>query len=228
MSTFLSRLQSSKPCLIVSIPGNTVDLARAAEAAGADAIKVHINVTHHASHLTFGTLEQERPALEKVLAAVKIPVGLVPGEDLAITAETTQAIASMGFSFVDGYAHTLPTWFRGGAMDYWAAINPTYTSVEIAALANLPWVDVIEAAVIPTEAYGQLLSMRDLARYYEIARMLTKPFVVPSQRKLRVQDVTSLLTAGVKNIMIGAVVTGMRAPEVEAATREFRKAMDAG
>ncbi len=228
MSTFLSKLQSSKPCLIVSLPGNNVEMACAAEAAGADAIKVHLNVTHHATHLTFGPLEAERPALEQVLAAVKIPVGLVPGEDLAISPETTQAIAEMGFTFVDAYAHTLPTWFRAGQMDYWAAVNPTYSSAEMVSLAALPWVDVIEAAVIPTEAYGQLLSMRDLARYHEIARLLSKPFVVPSQRKLRLEDVPSLLSAGVKNIMIGAVVTGMQVRGIETVTREFRRTLDAG
>ena len=227
MSAFLSKLQSAMPCLIVSIPGNHVEMAQAAEAAGADAVKTHIHVTHHASGITFGKLEQERTALEKIIASVKIPVGLVPGEDLAISTETMRAISEMGFAFVDGYAHTLPTWIRGGKLDYWAAINPTYTAVEIQHLAELPWVDVIEAAVIPSDAYGQLLSVRDLARYHEIARLLTKPFVVPSQRKLRVEDVPSLLTVGAKNIMIGAVVTGMDVPGIENATRAFRQAMDA-
>jgi hypothetical protein len=226
MSSFLSKLQGAAPCLIVSIPGNHVDMAKAAEAAGADAIKLHIDVTHHASHLTFGSLEKERPALEKILAAIRIPAGLVPGEDLAISAETMNAISEMGFTFFDGYAHTLPAWVRGGKMDYWAAINPTYTTVEIQHLASLPWVDAIEAAVIPSEAYGQLLSIRDLARYHEIAKALTKPFVVPSQRKLRTEDIASLLAVGAKNLMIGAVVTGMDAAGVEAATRAFRRALD--
>ena len=227
MSTFLHKLQSASPCLIVSIPGNNVDMAKAAEAAGADAVKTHINVTHHASHLTFGSLEQERPALEKILAAVRIPVGLVPGEDLGISPETVKAITAMGFTFIDGYAHTLPAWVRGGKLDYWAAINPTYTATEIQHLASLPWVDVIEAAIIPTEAYGQLLSIRDLARYHELSQILTKPFVVPSQRKLRVEDVPSLLAVGAKNLMIGAVVTGMDVAGVEAVTRAFRRAIDA-
>ena len=227
MSTFLSELQSARPCLIVSIPGNHADMAQAAEAAGADAIKLHINVTHHATGITFGTLEQERAALEKISAAVKIPVGLVPGEDLAISPETVNAIAAMGFTFIDGYAHTLPGWLRGGKMDYWAAINPTYTINEIKHLADLPWVDVIEAAIIPADAYGQLLSIRDLARYRELHQILTKPFVVPSQRRLRVEDVPGLLAVGAKNIMIGAVVTGMEVAGIKTLTRAFRRAMDA-
>ena len=227
MSAFLSKLQSVTPCLIVSIPGNHVEMAQAAAAAGADAVKTHISVTHHASGITFGKLEQERAALEEIITAVNIPVGLVPGEDLAISAETMHTISEMGFAFIDGYAQTLPAWLHSGKMDYWASINPTYTSVEMQHLADLPWVDVIEAAVIPSDAYGQLLSIRDLARYHEIAKSLAKPFVVPSQRKLRIEDVPSLLAVGVKNIMIGAVVTGMDVTGIETATRAFRRALDA-
>lgn len=226
MTTFLSKLQSASPCLIVSLPRNDPHMAQAAEAAGADAIKVHVNVTHHATQITFGTLEEERAALERVLGAVKIPVGLVPGEDLALSSETLSAIEAMGFALIDGYSHTLPAWIRGGRMDLWAAIDPTYSAAEISALARLPWVDAVEAAIIPTAAYGQLLSTRDLARYRDLAGMLSKPFVVPSQRKLRVQDVPSLLSVGVKNIMIGAVVTGMEISGIEAATRAFRRALD--
>ena len=227
MSTLLSKLQSASPCLIVSIPGNHADMAKSAEAAGADAVKVHIHVTHHATGITFGTLEQERAALEKIIASVKIPVGLVPGEDIGISPETFKTISEMGFTFIDGYAHTLPAWGRGGKMDYWAAINPTYTITEIQHLADLPWVDAIETSIVPADAYGRFLSIRDLARYREIAKLLNKPFVVPSQRKLRVEDVQSLLAVGAKNLMIGAVVTGMDVAGVEAATRAFRRAMDA-
>jgi len=226
MSNFLKQLQSAKPCLIVSIPGNHADMARAAEAAGADAIKTHIHVTHHATGITFGTLDQERRALEEIMRVSKIPVGLVPGEDLAITRETMQAIQSMGFTFIDGYSQTLPAWLRGDMMDLWAAINPTYSITEIEQIAALPWVDVVEAAVIPPEAYGQLLSVRDLAHYRELSKILSKPFVVPSQRKLRAEDVPSLVAVGAKNLMIGAVVTGMDIAGIETATRAFRQAMD--
>jgi len=229
MSHLLHLMQSSRPVLIVSLPANSVDQALAAEAAGADAIKVHINVTHHATGVTFGSLEQERPALEAILRAVKIPVGLVPGEDIRIDLDTYRQIAEMGFALVDAYAHVTPASFQGlEGLDLWVAADSKYGLAETAALARLPWVDAIEAAVIPTGEYGQLLSQRDLATYLLLAEALEKPFVVPSQRRLRVEDVPALLAVGAKNIMIGAVVTGKEVKGIEQGTRDFRLALDSG
>jgi hypothetical protein len=227
MSEFLHLLQSTKPALIVSLTSNSVEQARAAEAAGADAIKVHINVTHHATGVTFGTLAQERPALEAILGAVKIPVGLVPGEDVRITRADYREIAAMGFTVVDAFAHVTPGNYEClPGMDLWVAADCQYSLDEVAALTRLPWVDAIEAAVIPTAEYGQLLSQRDLATYLLLAETLEKPFVVPSQRRLRVEDVPALLAVGAKNLMIGAVVTGKEVKGIEEATRAFRRALD--
>ena len=43
---YLSVLNQRRPALIVSLPGNRVELARAAVECGADVIKVHMNVQH--------------------------------------------------------------------------------------------------------------------------------------------------------------------------------------
>jgi hypothetical protein len=227
MSALLHLLQSTRPVLIVSLPANSVEQALAAEAAGADAIKLHINVSHHASGTAFGTLDDEQPALEAILRAVRIPVGLVPGEDLHITADTYRRIADLGFTLVDAYAHVTPGLFTGQPpLDLWLAGNSSYSLTELGALARLPWVDVVEASVIPPGEYGQFLSQRDLANYLLLAETLSKPFVVPSQRRLRVEDVPALLEVGAKNIMIGAVVTGKDVKGIEQATRAFRQALD--
>ena len=42
--------------LIASLPRNDPELARAALAGGADVLKVHLNVTHNASGVRFGSL----------------------------------------------------------------------------------------------------------------------------------------------------------------------------
>lgn len=229
MSQLLHLMQSTQPVLIVSLPANSVEQAKAAEAAGADAIKVHIDVTHHATGVTFGSLAQERAALAAILEAVEIPVGLVPGEDVRISLETYRSIADMGFTLVDAYAHHTPALAeRISGLDLWVAGDCRYTLEEIAALSRLPWVDAVEAAVIPTGEYGQFLSQRDLAAYLQLSEMLDTPFVVPSQRLLRIEDVPALLAVGAKNLMIGAVVTGKEVEGIERATRAFRRALDEG
>lgn len=81
MSRLLEKLKSSKMCLIASIPQNNYELAKAAWEAGADAIKVHINIWHRASGNSFGSLEENREVFEKILKDSPVPVGIVAGEN---------------------------------------------------------------------------------------------------------------------------------------------------
>jgi len=228
MSRFLDQLRSEKPCLIVSIPTNSVEEALAAQAGGADAIKVHSNVKHHATGITFGTLEQEEPRLRAIVEAVRIPVGLVPGETLELTMGFFQLVRDIGLVMVDAFAQFMPALVRrveGIAMG--AASDSSYSFEEIRNLAALPWLDTVEVAKVPTSEYGQLLSWRDVAYYAAVTKMLDKPIIVPTQRKIRIDDIPALLQVGVKNIMIGAIVTGRKAADIERVAREFRQAMDA-
>ena len=50
----LLSLLRQRPALAVSLPLNDIALAKAAEEAGADALKIHINVHHDASGTHFG------------------------------------------------------------------------------------------------------------------------------------------------------------------------------
>ena len=52
---FRQMIESNSFTVVVSLPANDLDLARAALDAGAQAIKVHCNVWHRASGHTFGT-----------------------------------------------------------------------------------------------------------------------------------------------------------------------------
>ena len=77
--------------LMVSLPRNDLELAQAAVDAGAQCIKVHLNCHHYASDTTFGSLDQERPVLKKILAAVDIPGGYRYRRDQPTNARGAQA-----------------------------------------------------------------------------------------------------------------------------------------
>jgi len=83
-----------RPLLIVSLPRNDVTLAVAAKESGAHVLKVHVNVRHLASGTVFGSLPEERPQLEKILA-LGLPTGLVPGEEQMIAPEEISVIRRM-------------------------------------------------------------------------------------------------------------------------------------
>lgn len=228
MSRFVELLRTRRMTLLVSLPQNEPELAQAALEAGADALKVHINVAHRASGTYFGSLAEEGDNLRRILAlAGQRPCGIVPGAAPVIQEPEIRELAALGFDFISAYGHHLAPGVLGlPGVAKMVAPDYTYSQGEIAALRDLP-VDVVEASVIPPEGYGMPLSVRDLLGYRKIVEWTGKPVVVPTQRVVRPEDLAALVEAGVKGIMIGAIVTGKTAGTVAEATRRFRRAIDA-
>ena len=228
MNEYLKMLREKRMTLIMSLPANDPRLCRAAFEAGADAVKVHINVDHRASGTHFGRLAEERAALEEMLESRKGPMGLVLGGSLEGVALDVREAGKLPFAFHSVYAHHLPAWAmeaRGKAA-LMAAANVDYTPEMIAAMPAAG-TDVLEASVIPGAEYGAALSMRDLILYRQIAGSVDIPVVVPTQRAIRPEEVSLMAGIGVRGLMIGAVVTGKTEHSIGAAVEAFRKAIDA-
>jgi L-alanine-DL-glutamate epimerase-like enolase superfamily enzyme len=210
-----------RPGLIVSLPVNSPALARAAAEAGADALKVHINVRHEASGTAFGSLAEERDSLTRILA-VGLPTGIVPGAAGALPSPADMhELEAMGVDFFDLYDHDMPLWLaRWQGMTRAVAISQA-TPLEAAAdLAALGF-EMVEAAIIPCQGYGQPLSVADLAAYRRVRRATRLPIIVPTQRAIQPDDLPALLAIGMDAIMIGAIVTGQEPGSLGRATERF-------
>ncbi len=216
--------------LLVSLPRNDIDLARAALESGADGVKVHIGLHHHASGLITGTLDEEADRIAEIVA-LGLPVGIVPGagEGLATHAEMLR-LADLGVDFFDLYAEDMPAWML--CMDdcamsvmvaFSSACNP-WGLVEHTGGESRP--ALIEASVMPHEVYGQALTAADVSRYAEIAHRSGLPVVVPSQKNIKPEEVAALSDAGTAAVLIGAIVTGTEVAGIADATGRFRAAID--
>ena len=225
MNDYLRMLKEKKLTLIMSLPRNDPALCRAAFESGADAVKVHINVDHRAGGTHFGRLAEERPALEEMLDQRKGPMGLVVGGTLEAAGLDQRELRALPFSFHSVYAHCMPAWALGSGVPLMAACDGSYSLEEIKAMPACG-ADVLEASVISGAEYGRPLSMRDLITYRAIARAVSVPVVVPTQRFIRPEEVDALIRTGVKGLMIGAVVTGKEEASIARAVRAFRKAID--
>ena len=225
MNEYLAMLKEKKLTLIMSLPANDPALCRAAFEAGADAVKVHINVDHRASGTHFGRLAEEREALETMLEGRHGPMGLVIGGSLEAAGLDAAEAAELPFAFHSVYAHHLPVWAPRGQAALMAACDSSYSMELIAGMGPLG-VDVCEASVIPGNEYGQGLSLKDLLLYRQIAETAGIPVVIPTQRAIRPEEVSALIRCGVKGLMIGAVVTGKTEQTIAAAVTAFRKAID--
>lgn len=226
MAGRLLALLAERPRLIVSLPANSPDLARAAADGGADALKVHLHVRHEASGARFGDLSEERASLEAILA-LGLPVGVVPGAgDELPSPEEMDAIAAMGMDFFDLYAHDMPAWLVGfAAMTRAIALDHSWDAESLRQYAALGF-ELIEAAVVPHEGYGRPLSAADLACYRRVREATDLPIIIPTQRAIRPEEAPLLVgPIGINAIMIGVIVTGREPRSLRAATERFASAL---
>jgi hypothetical protein len=227
MSKLMNVLKDKEFSLFVSLPSNSMELAQAAIEGGADVIKVHMNVEHRASGNSFGSLRDNQHVFENIVRDFQGPVGIVPGDSiLKVTQEEIDALIHMGIDFLSLYGHDAPAYLLSeNRVSKMIAINHSYSWQEIESYNSLP-INVLEASVIPGDQYGTPLSVRDLMMYQQLTAQVTKPIIVPTQRKIGVDDLEGLLQTGVKGVMIGAIVTGADVDSIYQTTKTFRKKID--
>lgn len=228
MSRIEELMKTKKMVLIVSLPENSYEMAEAAWLAGADAIKVHINVFHRASQNNFGTLESEKKVFEKIIKNSPVPVGIVIGEETAVAETLVDDVKAMGFDFISLYAHYTPTVLatnRNGLGNF-LAVNYTYSFEEINILSNSFVADILEMSIVQPEGYGERLNARDLAKYEYISKMSKIPTVVPTQRLVYPSDVESLAKCKINALMVGAISIGKTIDSLTGKVRDFKKAIE--
>lgn len=224
MNQLLQQLQNHSFTLLVSLPHNEVALAEAALRGGARGLKVHLNVHHAASGTQFGSFAQERDVLAQIAELAKAhdaSVGVVPGgAPFASEAEFAE-LAKLGIDYFDAYAADAPAWtLTQNHLDKMLAAHYGASMKFVKSLETLG-MQLCEASILPHEQYGQPLRVLDVAAYQQICQTLKTPVIVPTQKKILPAEMQILRDAGVKALLIGAVVTGDQPESIEKATAEF-------
>lgn len=224
--------RTGPPPLLVSLPANDLILAKAAVDGGAEGLKVHINITHAAAGVRFGSLAEEAHVLEQIVA-LGLPVGIVPGDagEMADAADLRR-ISDLGLDFIDAYVSAMPAWMLYqddipvmAALGHADLQHPSRMTV----LAALKKICMVEASIIDHAGYGQDLSVSDLCDYTGVVgamRAAAKPVIVPTQRRVLPEDVAALTATGIRGLLIGAIVTGGEAVTIRDAARRYRTALE--
>lgn len=212
--------------LIVSLPRNEAPFATAAQAAGADAVKVHLNCHHPASGTLFGSWQEEKGRIEAVRSAISIPVGLMPGHGVIASKEELQAAASAGLSFLDLYLRDAPAYIYDTPLARWLAVGPEEAAEGFKQIEMFPG-DACEASFTDRSRYGTPLDQDDLRVLATLAQRCPRPVLLPTQKAVRPEQVAELQAVGVKGLMIGAVVTGHDPDTLFEATRAFAQRVHA-
>lgn len=221
-------LNEKEISLIVSLPENNVELAKAALLAGADVLKIHINVEHRASKTRFGSLTEELEVIKKIVSLCNEydkPIGIVAGGHDKIAMKEIEGIMNEGFSFISLYdKHMNPLIFNKDIYRM-VAIDNNYKLEYVKAYDELP-IDVLECSIMDPETYGDELTVREILQYQSIRSTTSKPMVIPTQRNITPEQVLILQEMGINAIMIGAIVTGKTKDSIYESTLKYRNMID--
>lgn len=221
----LDELRADTPVVLVSLPENDPDLARAAIDAGASGVKVHLNVIHRASGRSFGSVDEEGEAIREI-GALDVPVGVVPGEDVKTIRETLPMLSDLPVDYVDAYAHHLPPEvFESPNLSTWIGPTSDYDLDQVLALEGTG-ADVLEGSLIAKDDYGKTFTAAHAARYIALAERTSLPVIVPTQLSLRPEDASYLASRGVTNFLLGAIVMDSTPESVFESTETFVETLE--
>lgn len=213
--------------LIVSLPENNLELAKAALSEGADALKMHVNVEHRASGNKFHSTQAYMEMFQQIRAEYSGPLGIVPGGSFEdIQRSEMDLLTQIGIDYFSIYAHHMPSWMMQlDTFEKTFAITADYSYEKLGQVKDLG-MTALEASIVPGEEYGSPLTFRDILSYRYLVKKIDVPVLVPSQRKLVANDISLLSQAGVKGVMLGAIVVGHTVDSIKEAVSSFRNATD--
>ncbi|WP_134682840.1 hypothetical protein [Brevibacillus migulae] len=227
MNRFEQALQDKPFLLMVSLPQNDVELAKAAIAEGADGLKVHINVFHRASGNRFGPLSHYEEPFRAIRDLFEGPFGIVPGGSInEVNPTEAEQFASYGIDFTSIYGHHLsPALLKLSGVASTFAIHDQFDLNLLEVAKDFP-MTALEASVIPGREYGTPLSFADLLKYRYLVKKAQIPVIVPTQRRVTPADIPVLRDTGIRGLLVGAVAMGKTADEIRRTIAAFRQAID--
>lgn len=224
----LKKLIKKKRVLVVSLPANDVRLAQSAVEAGADAIIVHINVLRRASQTHFGSWHEEKGNIVPIAELCiknNVSIGIMPGTDWVAVLEEFDEFVQLGFDFYDISDYNLPaSYLRYDKLSRMIAVGYRYSLEGVGTLGSLG-AEFIDAAIIHPEGHEQHLTLNDLTRYKNLVAAAKIPVLVPTQRRIGIEDLPALVNTGVRGLIIDHLITGKHPKGMYEVTKNFSKAL---
>ncbi len=189
--------------VIASLPKNSTSLAVSAVEGGADAVMLNIDGDESSSPSHFGSYDLHDAYINDVISTVSVPCGLFIGGGRLLTEEYWERVMSSAFSFVDMYAHVMPSFVLSDTrVKKVTAIATGYILEQVKQLSVMDGVDSIDVATVPHQARGAPFSVLDYATLGVIANLSAKPVLLRTQKKLGRADIDRVVGLGIKGLVV--------------------------
>ena len=193
--------------VIASLPKNSTSLALQAVDGGADAVMLNIDGDESSSPSHFGSYDLHDAYINDVISTVSVPCGLFIGGARLLTEEYWERIMSSAFSFVEMYAHQMPTFVLSDQrVRKVTAISTGYILEQVKQLSEMDGIEAVDVATVPHQSRGAPFSVLDYATLGVIAKLSVKPILLRTQKKLTREDVSNVVSLGVKGLVIDPCV----------------------
>ncbi|HEV2226561.1 MAG TPA: hypothetical protein VGR56_07140 [Nitrososphaerales archaeon] len=192
-----------KYTVIASLPQNSTSLAVQAVEGGADAVMLNIDGDEGSSPSHFGSYDLHDAYLNDVISTVSVPCGIFIGGGKMVTEEYWERIMSSSFSFVEMYAHQMPTFVLSDQrVKKISAISTGYILEQVKQLSAMEGMDAIDLAAVPHQARGAPFSVLDFATLGVITNLSAKPVYLRTQKKMTEGDLGRVVSIGVKGLVV--------------------------
>lgn len=192
-----------KYTVIASLPKNSTSLAVQAVEGGADAVMLNIDGDEGSSPSHFGSYDLHDAYLNDVISTVSVPCGLFIGGGKMLTEEYWERIMSSSFSFLEMFAHQMPTFVLSDErVKKVSAISTGYILEQVKQLSAMEGIDAIDVAAVPHQARGAPFSVLDFATLGVIANLSAKPVFLRTQKKMTQGDLARVVSIGVRGLVV--------------------------
>src|SRR3989339_126073 len=204
MSRLLELLQEKPLTLVVELPESTVEMAKAAEDAGAQALMIKHGFDD-----------------EKILESVSIPVGLDISKEIP---EDVDRLINMNFDFINFPPESIDKYVSSPKGKI-VSLDDNYNLDKLMSV-NEESVEGINAAIVPIHQQVKDLLVGDLQNYIAIALSSNLPVLIPTQRSIKISEVPIIWDTGAKGLILTKTVLGDTVKSVSKAVKEYKIAVD--
>ena len=192
---------------IASLPKNSTSMAVRAVGGGADAVMLNIEGEDSSNPSHYGSYDLHDVYINDVISTVSVPCGIFVGGARLLTEEYWERIMSSAFSFVEMYAHQMPTFILSDSrVKKISAVSTGYILEQVKRLSAMDGIEAIDVATVPHQMQGAPFSVLDYATLGVIVDLSAKPVLLRTQKKLTRADIDRVVALGVKGLVVDPCV----------------------
>lgn len=232
MTDHVSRLRrvlhGEGPALVVELTGNSMELARAAQEAGADSVIGQLHYEHPVTHTYTGGLELEMNQIREMAAGLAIPVGVHVGNQSRLTRQEWEELLRAGLDYVCANIAAAPPYVLsdGGV----PKILYVRVGIPVEQYRGLGTFEGLEAILFEPLSQVQpepqvRFNALDVVNTESLSKACPLPVLFKASQDLEPEDVGLLMRRGCGGLVLDPGYTGSTAEHFKVTTEIFRKAL---